>query len=105
MNRPDYLFLIGGSDLEKVTIKQLLTANGFAEGQNIADHRLAWGAKLSDYKRLFYDSQTFVGIELTQDIAPTPHLTNIDHYNEKLIRPYSILKLINITNHLKLIAA
>jgi len=100
MNHPGYLFLIGGPDLEMFTIKRLLTEQGL----QISDLNLTWGAKLSNYQHLFNDSQTFVGIELTQDIAPNPHLINIDHYNEQLISPYSILKLINITNHLKFIA-
>ena len=68
MNQPDFLFLIGGADLEMSTIKQLLTANGFAEGQNLEDHHLAWGAKLSDYQNLFNNTQTFVGIELLKYI-------------------------------------
>jgi len=73
MNKPNYLFLIGGADLEMFTIKQLLTANEFTEGKNLADHHLAWGAKLSDYQNLFNDSQTFIGIELVNDIAPPLH--------------------------------
>ena len=76
MNQPDYLFLIGGADLEMSTIKQLLIANGFTEGKNMADHHLAWGAKLSDYQNLFNETQTFVGIELVNDITPPLHYIN-----------------------------
>ena len=96
MNRPVYLFLIGGSDLEMLAIKRLLTAHGFAEGQNLADRHLAWGAKLSDYKNLFNDTQTFVGIELTQDIEPPPHYINIDHHNEYSYKPSSLEQVIEL---------
>ncbi len=81
MDRPDYLFLIGGADLEMLTIRQLLTANGFAEGEKMADRHLQWGAKLSDYQDLFNGKQIFVGIELTEDITPPLHYLAIDHHN------------------------
>ena len=116
MNRPDYLFLIGGADLEMLTIKRLLTTNGFAEGKNMADHHLAWGAKLSDYQNLFNDAQTFVGIELTLDIAPPPHYIHIDHHNEDSNKSSSLEQVIELlqsdfgitieyTRDLRLIAA
>jgi hypothetical protein len=73
MNRPEIQFLIGGSDLEMLTIRRILTTNGFAEGENTADLHLQWGAKLSGYKAFFNNKQTFVGIELTQDIDPPPN--------------------------------
>ena len=44
MTQPNYLFLIGGSDLEMLAIKQLLTANGVIAGLQIADYNLKWGA-------------------------------------------------------------
>ena len=81
MNRPNYLFLIGGADLEIFEIKRLLTANGFAEGKNIADDHLAWGAKLSDYQNLFNDTRTFVGIELLQKISPLQYCINTQNSN------------------------
>lgn len=82
MNRPEIQFLIGGSDLEMLTIRRILTANGFAEGKNMADLHLPWGAKLSDYKDSFNNKQTFVGIELTQDIDPPTYYFDIDHHNK-----------------------
>ncbi len=103
MNQPDYLFLIGGSDLEMATIKRLLTDNGFSEGQNIADHHLRWGAKLSDYQNLFNDLRTFVGIELTQDVDPPPNYINIDHHNKNSYRSSSLEQVIELLkNDLKL---
>lgn len=103
MNLPDFLFILGGADLEMVEIKRLLTANGFAEGKNMADHHLAWGAKLSDYQSLFNDTQTFVGIELLQDIAPPAHYINIDHHNENSFKPSSLEQVVELLeNDLKL---
>lgn len=96
MNRPEIQFLIGGSDLEMLTIKRILTANGFAEGENMADLHLQWGAKLSDYKVFFDDKQTFVGIELTQDIDPPLHYINIDHHNENSDKPSSLEQVIEL---------
>jgi len=116
MNQPDYLFLIGGADLEMLTIKRLLATNGFAEGENMADYHLAWGAKLSDYQNLFNNTQTFVGIELTQDTDPPPHYINIDHHNENSRKSSSLEQVIELlknefgiaielTRELQLIAA
>ena len=82
MDNTSFVFLLGGHDLEMITIKQLLIDNGFSEGTTMADLNLQWGAKLSDYQNLFNDQQTFVGIELIQDIAPPPLYINIDHHNE-----------------------
>ncbi len=43
------IFLLGGEDLEMLTIKQLLLKEGFEEGKNLFDEKLNWGAKLSAY--------------------------------------------------------
>ena len=116
MNRPEIQFLIGGSDLEMLTIRRILTANGFVEGENMADLHLQWGAKLSDYKDFFNKKQIFVGIELTQDIDPPPHYINIDHHNENSNKSTSLEQVIELlkndfgiaiefTRELQLIAA
>ena len=96
MDRPDYLFLIGGADLEMLTIRQLLTANGFAEGENMADRHLQWGAKLSDYQDLFNGKQIFVGIELTEDITPPPHYLAIDHHHVNSNKRSSLEQVIDL---------
>ena len=96
MDRPDYLFLIGGADLEMLTIRQLLTANGFAEGEKMADRHLQWGAKLSDYQDLFNGKQIFVGIELTEDITPPPHYLAIDHHNVNSNKRSSLEQVIDL---------
>ena len=96
MTQPNYLFLIGGSDLEMLAIKQLLTANGFIEGLQIADHNLQWGAKLSDYQTLFNNTQTFVGIELIPDITPPLHYIEIDHHNTNSHKKSALEQIIEL---------
>ncbi|MDP2692020.1 MAG: hypothetical protein Q8O88_00085 [bacterium] len=62
----NYKYLIGGMDLEMATIIELLEQNKL----QIINLQLTWGASLSAYKAYFNDEDTFVGIELTQDIEP-----------------------------------
>ena len=116
MDDTPFVFLLGGHDLEMITIKQLLIEYGFAEKKGIADLNLQWGAKLSNYKNLFNDEQTFVGIELSQDITPPLHYVNIDHHNENNHKSSSLEQIIELlksnlgfdielTRNLQLIAA
>lgn len=86
----DYLFLIGGKDLEMEAITKLLTDNML----QFADHKLKWGAKLSSYQSLFNDYQTFVGIELVPDIALPKHYIGIDHHNENSHKKSSLEQII-----------
>lgn len=72
MNRPVYLFLIGGTDLEILTTKRLLTENGFSKDNNIADRHLTRGAKLRDYQDLFNNEQSLSCIELSQIVDSSP---------------------------------
>jgi hypothetical protein len=102
MNQPNFLFLLGGADLEMVEIKRLLTAHALALGKSDTDAELRWGARLSNYQNLFNDTQTFVGIELVQDIAPPPHYINIDHHNENSDKSSSLEQVIELLeNNLK----
>ena len=101
MNFPDFLFLIGGKDLEMEAILQLLTYNQLL----FADHNLAWGAKLSSYQTLLNDYQTFVGIELISDIAHPQHYILIDHHNENSHKRSSLEQIIELLEknlHLKI---
>lgn len=68
MNQSNFLFLLGGTDLEMVEIRRLLTAHALALGKSDNNTELRWGAKLSNYQNLFNDTHSFVGIELVQDI-------------------------------------
>jgi len=110
MDHHPYVFLLGGRDLEMITIKRMLIDSGFEEPESIADLNLQWGAKLSTYQNRFNDELTFVGIELSQDIVPPPHYINIDHHNENANKPSSIEQIakllgIELTREQQLIAA
>lgn len=79
---PRKLFLLGGYDLEMLTIKQMLEGR---EDCVVLDQHLHWGNALlsayqSDLQR--YEGYEVYGIELKEDI-PLPVLyTRIDHHND-----------------------
>lgn len=66
MKNINYLFLIGGYDLEMLEIIKILEEKGL----QYVDKKLSWGAKLSAYKDFFDLDGTFVGIELVEDVKP-----------------------------------
>jgi len=106
INCSDFVFLLGGQDLEMVEIKKILESLGMT----FFDHKLHWGAKLSDYSNRFDDIHTFLGIELIKDISPPKHYIDIDHHNEKVGLPSSIEQVaellgISLTHHQRLVAA
>lgn len=88
----NYKYLIGGMDLEMATIIELLEQNGL----QIINLHLSWGAPLSAYKAYFNDEDTFVGIELTQDIEPPKHYIGIDHHNENSKKQASLQQLADL---------
>ena len=73
----EYVFLLGGYDLEMVEIRKILESNKLT----ISPKNLTWGAKLSSYRDEFNDTTTFIGIELTRDIGPPAKYIEIDHHN------------------------
>jgi len=79
-------FLLGGHDLEMVTILQILKKTH----QSYEDRHLQWGAKLSDYIDLLNDDEHFYAIELEIDIEPPKNFTLIDHHNELQTNPSAI---------------
>lgn len=81
----NYVFLLGGHDLEMMEIKSMLV--GVAK---TVDNNLKWGAKLSSYRTEFDDKHIFVGIELEKDCKPPVNYIEIDHHNEKSENPSSI---------------
>lgn len=87
-----FIFLIGGMDLEMVAILSLLKTNGL----NYIDNHLQWGARLSDYKTYFNDEDTFVGIELTEDIKPPKYYIGVDHHNENSAKNSSLEQVIKL---------
>jgi len=73
------LFLLGGRDLEMVTIKDILDRHGVM----YADKKLSWGAKLSEYREYLDFDGVIYGIELIEDREPPKNYIAIDHHNEK----------------------
>ncbi|MEX0967663.1 MAG: hypothetical protein WD077_10520 [Bacteroidia bacterium] len=94
---PEYVFLLGGHDLEMAEIRKLLEQHSLP----YHDGGLSWNnATLSAYKDIWDDQRFFVGIELREDISPPPKYISIDHHNERSDEPASIAqvaKLLGIT--------
>lgn len=110
MDKNKYIFLLGGHDLEMLEIRKILESHDLKEGSDFFDKDLQWGAKLSSYIGCFDNEKTFVGIELTQDIAPPKNYIEIDHHNENSIKPSSIEQIaeligVELNRYQKLVAA
>ncbi|MCY1634989.1 MULTISPECIES: hypothetical protein [unclassified Marinifilum] len=106
------IFLLGGYDLEMITIKKLLLDNGYNEGTEIFDQKLNWGANLSSYVHVLElnPEAKIYGIELNEDIETPNNYISIDHHNEKTHYPTSleqVAELLNIelNKYQKLVAA
>lgn len=90
------LFLLGGYDLEMMTIKQML------EGRKdcvVLDKHLRWdNAKLSAYREdlHLYQGYDVFGIELQEDI-PLPHnYHRIDHHNDWVHKPSALEQVASV---------
>ncbi|CAA6809395.1 MAG: Unknown protein, partial [uncultured Sulfurovum sp.] len=94
------IFLLGGHDLEMLTIKKHLLAEGFEEEINLFDHKLTWGAKLSAYEELLtkHSDKTIYGIELTEDCTPPSNYLRIDHHNDFSDNDASLLQVLQLLN-------
>jgi hypothetical protein len=83
MELDNYVFLLGGHDLEMVEIRKLL----LAEGYSIVDKKLAWGASWIDYADVINnpgnENMVFVGIELSDKENKPGNAIDIDHHNER----------------------
>ncbi len=86
------VFLLGGYDLEMISIKKILDKHN----QDYHDNRLSWGAKLSTYKERFKNNYYFIGIELIEDVELPTRYTSIDHHNELQNRKSSIEQVADI---------
>ena len=86
----NYLFLLGGHDLEMLEIEKILVQNK----QDYLDNNLSWGAKWSDYstdiEKPEYKDKTFVGIELSGKQDMPSNAIDIDHHNFNSDKPSSI---------------
>ncbi len=106
----NYLFLLGGHDLEMVEIKELLDNHN----EKYLDNNLTWGAQWSDYsediKNPENKSKTFVGIELSGKLDMPAGGIDIDHHNfnsDKVSSIEQVSKLLNVelSHWQKLVAA
>lgn len=90
-----YRFLLGGYDLEMITIRDLLDEYGC----RYEDRNLKWGAKLSAYADLFNEEDYFAGVELIEDVSPPPNYLIIDHHNHKNNLPSSLEQIAELLGH------
>ncbi|CAA6815700.1 MAG: Unknown protein [uncultured Sulfurovum sp.] len=92
IKKENTLFLLGGHDLEMLTIKKLLEEKGFT----VIDHELSWGAKLSSYTEVLKEHQdkTIYGVELIEDIAIPKNYHAIDHHNEQVDKASSLFQVL-----------
>lgn len=96
------LFLLGGHDLEMLTIRDVLDAHGC----KYADHRLRWdNAKLSSYRdeieRFERENAQgcIYGIELENDLTTFPECyRSIDHHNEQSKAPSALEQVLSLLN-------
>lgn len=91
------IFLLGGHDLEMVEIKKLLLRHGC----EVCDANLRWdNAVLEVYSDVLEQNpdSEFVGIELRdpQNLSAKYNYTNIDHHNENIAFPASILQVASL---------
>ncbi len=93
------IFLLGGYDLEMLTIKNILLQEGYIEEKNVFDKKLKWGAKLSSYKEELQQlpNHTIIyGVELEEDIEPPANYKCIDHHNELSENEASIIQVLGL---------
>ena len=105
----DKIFLLGGLDLEMIEIRKLLES----KGMHYEDRHLSWdNAQLSAYKDVLEASPDaeFYGVELQEDYPLPTHYVRIDHHNDFVSHPASILQVAELLGvkpdrHLLLVAA
>jgi len=105
-NTKDFIFLLGGYDLEMLEIKKLLIKYMNSSNPklqvNYVDGGLHWGAGLSNYKEQIpqLNTKKIVGIELIEDFPAPSNYFCIDHHGENSDRPSSleqVAKLLNVS--------
>lgn len=105
------LFLLGGYDLEMVTIRGVLESQGI----DYADHQLNWqNAYVSSYRQEIDEAcrQGWIvwGIELQEDVPVPPSYRKIDHHNECFRLSSALEQVLNMFHlpmdrYLQLVAA
>lgn len=110
MTTESRLFLLGGFDLEMLTIRDVL----IREGIPFTDHHLRWdNALLSSYLKELQevkDGQMIYGIELREDVVPPACYRAIDHHNGLSSLPCALEQVMEIlqlpmSRYEKLVAA
>jgi len=103
------LFLLGGYDLEMVTIRDVLLGLEFvditdtkdlSQEKCFADKNLKWGAKVEDYAEYLGFEGTIYGIELTETEAfkKPDNYVRIDHHNDYACNPSSLVQVCTLLN-------
>lgn len=100
MTRYARLFLLGGYDLEMLTIRDVLDAYGC----EYADHQLQWNnARLSSYRDKIESFERenacgcIYGIELENDLTTSPErYLAIDHHNEQSKAPSALEQVLSL---------
>lgn len=90
------IFLLGGYDLEMLTIKQMLEER---KDCMVLDRHLKWdNAQLSAYQDELshYSDCTIYGIELKEDVAVPNHYHRIDHHNDWVHKPSSLEQVASV---------
>lgn len=90
------VFLLGGYDLEMLTIKQMLEER---KDCMVLDRHLKWdNALLSAYQDELshYSDCTIYGIELKEDVAVPNHYHRIDHHNDWTHKPSSLEQVASV---------
>lgn len=108
-NQTKKIILLGGHDLEMLTIKQMLEGR---DDCKILDEQLRWdNASLSAYQNDLstYEGHDFYGIELKEDIPLPNNYHRIDHHNDKYNLQSSLEQIAEIfgieLNHQQLLVA
>lgn len=99
ISRENTVFLLGGHDLEMLTIKRLLSSYGF----KFLDRNLQWGACASAYADVFEEPDpmlTIYGIELRYDLErEDSRYKSIDHHNGLPPVPGSLEQVASLIGH------
>ena len=98
LEKDSLFFLLGGYDLEMLTIRDILMQEGVA----FADCQLRWdNAFLSQYQSIIQklpNTTTIVGIELQEDISLHCNYLKIDHHNQYAHLPSALEQIVNLLN-------
>lgn len=86
-----YRFFLGGADLEMAAIRALVEET-LGQGA-LCDHRLGWGARLSDYQAelaALPRAVVPVLVELTLDQDPPERAIIVDHHGDRTDKPSAL---------------